>query len=140
MFTNSSNENVSQQYIHFRHIVSWSVIHLRTPHRTDACALCYLAITTHLRSYAQKAKHIVKCFILEMKHIMVPLTYLVNTVGKLYTLKIDLFYHDTDLFSHLCPFISFSCGVLLWSCLDPLMYRLVVFIRPKCKVYLHLML
>lgn len=41
---------------------------------------------THLSSYAQKAKHNVKVFILEIKHIMVPLVHLV-TLNKLYSLK-----------------------------------------------------
>lgn len=95
MFANSPNENVSQQHSHFTHILSWSVIHLQfpppknvwMPHGTDARALSYLAIRLIGRSYAQKEKHSVEPFILEMKHIMVPLVNVLNTVGKLYAWK-----------------------------------------------------
>lgn len=63
---------------------------------------------THLRSYAQKAKHSVKVFILEMKHIMVPLVHLV-TVNKFYSWKnrfLSSFY--TYFFSCFFFFLSFS--------------------------------
>lgn len=76
------------------------------PHRTDARALSYLAVRLIGRSYAQKEKHNVESFILEMKHIMVPLVNVLNTVGKM-----GFFHHYTNFFSLFVPppfFFSFS--------------------------------
>lgn len=42
---------------------------------------------THRRSYAQKEKHNVEPFIVEMKHIMVPLVNVLNTLSKVISLE-----------------------------------------------------
>lgn len=94
MFANSPNENVSQQYspFFFKHILSRSVILLQIlppkkmwmPQRTDAHALSYLAIRLIEGVMPKKEKHNVQAFIVEMKHIMVPLVNVLNTGSKLY--------------------------------------------------------
>lgn len=126
MFTNSPNENVSQQYFHLTHIVSWFVIPLQIllpkmcGRLTEQMPLLVLfGNYIHLKSSAQKAKHNLKLFILEMKHIMVPLVNLVNTVNKLFSQKNRLvFIIILTFFLLLVSFFSLfhvvSCCVPVW--------------------------
>lgn len=114
MFANSPNENVSQQYSHFTHILGWSVIHLQSlpPKKfvgawQNRCTRFVLfGNRTHRRSFAQKEKHNVEPFIVEMKHIMVPLVNVLNTLSKVVCLEKEVSFIVKLTFS-LCVFPLF---------------------------------
>lgn len=78
------------------------------PNRTDAHALSSLAIRLIEGVMPKKRKkQNVETFILEMKHIMVPLVIVLNTISKLYALeKVDFFHQCIDFFSFLFPLFS----------------------------------
>lgn len=63
------------------------------PQRTDARALSSLAVRLIEGVMPPKKERNVEAFILEMKHMMVPLVNVINTINKLYSLdKVDFFY------------------------------------------------